>query len=153
MVLDWSNQGAGLVGVGETGAGPIKFNITKTPEGYSVGIYSGQNLLATEAFASMEEARSWSEQAFSQIPTSQPQSPTEVVSEPVSMTSAQMAPQAVRPTQMPTPMAMPSTGLGASKDSGLTTSRIAAASLGGKNPVTKPSGSFKIVKPSGGPLV
>ena len=153
MVLDWSNKGAGLVGVGETGAGPIKFNITKTPEGYSVGIYSGQNLLATEAFASIEEARSWSEQAFSQIPTSQPQSPTELVSGPVGSTSPQMAPQASSPTQMPSPMAMPSSGLGASKDSGLTTSKIAAASLGGRSTVLKPTGAFKISKPTGGSLL
>jgi len=151
MVLDWSNQGAGLVGTGETGAGLIKFNITKTPEGYSVGIYSGQNLLATESFASMEEARAWSEQAFSQIPTSQPQSPSEVVSGPPQPPRGQMASSAFSP--VPSPMAMPSSGLGASKDSGLTTSRIAAASLGGKSPVTKPSGPFKISPPSGGSLI
>jgi len=152
MVLDWSNQGAGLVGTGETGAGSIKFNITKTPEGYSVGIYSGQNLLATESFASMEEARAWSEQAFSQIPTSQPQSPTEVVSEPPSTPSQRLSPIQAQ-AQMPSPTPMSPTGLGASKDSGLTTSKIAAASLGGRNPVTKPSGPFRITKPTGGALI
>ena len=152
MVLDWNNQGAGLVGTGETGAGPIKFNITKTPEGYSVGIYSGQNLLATETFASVEEARAWSEQAFAQIPTSQPQSPTEVVSEPPPPTPQRLSPIQAQ-AQMPSPTPMSPTGLGASKDSGLTTSRIAAASLGGKSPVTKPSGPFKITKPSGGALI
>jgi hypothetical protein len=63
-----------------------------------------------------------------------------------------MAPQPARPPQMPTPMAMPSTGLGASGDSGLTTSKIAAASLGGRDTVLKPRGAFKFGKPSGGSL-
>ena len=136
MVLDWSTQGSALVGIGNTGAGPIKFSIAKTPEGYGVGIYSGQNLLATEAFSSMEEAKSWAEQAFAQIPTSKPQSPSQVVASP-SSPSSPLAPS----------------GLGASKDSGLTTSRIAAASLGGRDTVLKPSGSFTISKPKGGSLI
>lgn len=151
MVLDWSTQGSSLVGIGDTGAGPIKFSIAKTPEGYGVGIYSGQNLLATETFSSMEEARSWAEQAFAQIPTSKPQSPSQIVASPSSPPKGQIV--ASSSSLLPPPSSLAPSGLGASKDSGLTTSRIAAASLGGRDTVLKPSGSFTISKPKGGSLI
>lgn len=135
MVLDWSGQGSALTGVGDTGSGVIKFNITKTPQGYSVGVYSGQNLLATEAFSTIEEAKAWADQSFAQIPAPSAQSPSEVVAQeptPIARVSEPTA-QPVLPVESSQPSTNP-----VMRNSGLTTSKIAAASLGGQQPVSTP---------------